>query len=130
MIIFSVFAFVIFETKRKQRPIPVIKAPRNESLDFIKTVGNLYFEQSDHKNIADKKIQYLLEYVRTHYHLSTTEITNPEFHEHLAHKSGNPIINVEGLFTMIDILQGKQSIHQDELRILNEKIEAFLKSKY
>jgi len=125
--IFAVIAFVLFEAKRKQRPIPIINVPRNESLDFIKTVGNLYYERNDHKNIAEKKIQYLLEYIRSHYHLSTSHITDPEFMEQIAHKSGKPLLNVEGLFNMIDILQKKQNIHPDELRMLNDKIEAFLK---
>ena len=125
--LFAVIAFVIFEAKRKQRPIPIITAPRNESLDFIKTVGNLYYEQNDHKNISEKKIQYLLDHIRSHYHLPTNDIKSLEFLDQVATKSGKPLINIEGLFAMIEILKRKEHVHSDELRILNDKIEAFLK---
>jgi hypothetical protein len=125
--IFTVLAFVFFEAKRKQKAIRIIQPPRNESLDFIKTVGNLYFESSDHKNIADKKIQYLFEYIRAHFNIHTIEFDNPEFYDQLANKSGKPLLNIEGLFTLIGILQKKEKVHENELRILNDKIEAFLK---
>ena len=125
--IFAVFAFVFFEAKRKQRPVPIIQPPRNDSLDFVKTVGNLYYENGDHKNIVEKKIQHLLDHIRSKFHLQTTNIGNQEFYEQLAKKSGKPLINVEGLFTLIEILQKKDRVHEDELKTLNSKIEAFLK---
>ena len=123
----GIFAFIFFEAKRRQRPIPIITPPRNESLDFVRTVGNLYYENGDHKNLAEKKIQYLLEYIRSHYNISTTDIESTDFKEQVSNKSGIPLLNVDGLFTMISILRGKETIHTDELRILNEKIEAFIK---
>jgi hypothetical protein len=117
--------FILFEAKRKQRPIPVLTPPRNESMDFIKTIGNLYFEKGDHKNLASKKIQYLLEFIRSHYHLPTNRF-DEDFFSLLSSKSGKPLINIEGLFTMIRILDKKEKIDGNELLVLNRKIEAFL----
>lgn len=126
--IFGILAFILFEAKRKQRPVPIISPLQNDSLEFIKTVGNLYYEGGDHKNIAEKRIQYLLEFIRSHYHLSTTDIDKEEFQNQLANKSGKPLLNIEALFTMIGILLKKDSIHEDELLILNRKIEAFIRT--
>jgi len=123
------FAFVFFEAKRKQRPIAILNPPNNDSLDFVKTVGNLYYESGNHKNIANKKIQYLLEHIRGHFYLNTTDINDPEFHRQLSRKSGKPSLNVEGLMTMIGIVSQKDQIHEDELRVLNNKIEALLEIK-
>ncbi len=123
--ILGLLMVVIFEARRKQRPIPVLTSPKNESLNFVKTVGNLYFEKSDHKNIAQKRINYILEYIRNVYHIPTNNIDDKFFHI-LSHKSGKPLINVEGLFTMISILQDKHKIDEEELMVLNKKIEAFL----
>jgi len=117
--------FVVFEAKRKQRPIPIILPPANESLNFVKTVGNLYYEKRDHKSIALKMINFLFDQIRSKYYLSTQEI-NKEFMQRLTHKSGKPLINVEGLMTLIDIVQTKDRIDSEELLTLNRKIEAFL----
>ena len=116
---------VIFGAKRMQRSIPVLTSPKNESLNFVKTVGNLYFEKSDHKNIAQKRISYILEYIRNVYHLPTNSL-DAGFFDILSHKSGKPLLNIEGLFIMISILQQKDKIDEEELMVLNKKIEAFL----
>lgn len=121
----TLILLILFESKRKQRAIPIIKPPANESLDFAKTVGNLYFEKGDHKNIANKMIGNLFEQIRTRYYLSTNDI-DEDFIQRLTQKSGKVLINVEGLMTMINIFRSKERIGADELMSLNRKIEAFL----
>ena len=75
--------------------------------------------------MATKKITYLIEYIRTHHHLPTNRY-NTEFFIQLSNKSGKPLVNIEALFTMIEILNKKEKIVGDELLILNRKIEALL----
>src|SRR5205085_7557129 len=58
----SVVLFIIFEAKRRQRIIPIIEPLANSTLEFTRTLGNLYLSKGDHKNIAAKKIQYFLGY--------------------------------------------------------------------
>src|SRR5579871_5141807 len=67
----TVIIFVFFEIKRRQRIIPVIEPLRNSTLDFVRTVGGVYFHQHNNKNIAEKKIQYFFEFIRSHFYLST-----------------------------------------------------------
>lgn len=52
--------------------------PKNTTLEFVKTVGNLFYRTQNHKNIAHKKITYFLNYLRTHYRLDTSHF-NEEF---------------------------------------------------
>jgi hypothetical protein len=49
--IFTLLLYVLLEMRRKQRIIPVITKPRNDSLDFVKTIGRLYYDKGDHKNL-------------------------------------------------------------------------------
>ena len=70
-LIISLIFFVIFRGRRDQRVIPIIKPLANTTLEFVETVGNLYFKQSNHKNIADKKITYFLDFIRIKYSLKT-----------------------------------------------------------
>ncbi|MBL0018352.1 MAG: hypothetical protein IPP17_18390 [Bacteroidetes bacterium] len=54
----GVLLFMVFESKRKQRIIPVIEPLNNTTLEFTKTVGILYFAHGDHKDISEKKIKF------------------------------------------------------------------------
>ena len=66
--------FYIFNAKRKQRIVPIIKPLANTTVDFTKTIGNLYYQEGDHGNIIDKKIIYFLEKIRNEYLIDTTKL--------------------------------------------------------
>ncbi len=86
-LIISLIFFVIFRGRRDQRVIPIIKPLSNTTLEFVETVGNLYFKQSNHKNIADKKITYFLDYIRIKYSLKTLNYLNDDLVKQLSEKS-------------------------------------------
>ncbi|HEY8389003.1 MAG TPA: hypothetical protein VIK74_10390, partial [Parasegetibacter sp.] len=74
-VVLLIFALLyLFESKRRQALIPVISRHRNTSLDFVRTVGALYFQKKDNKNLAQKIIAHFLERVRTKYNISTTTL--------------------------------------------------------
>ncbi len=125
LLIIFLLIFIVFEAKRKQRPIPVQLPPVNETLNFVRTVANLYYERGDHKNMALKKISFLFEQIRSRYYLATNEIDRA-FIQKLSNKSGKPLINVEGLITLIRIIQSKEKIDEEELLVLDRKIDSFL----
>lgn len=124
--IFAVLIFMIFETKRKQRIIPVVKPLANTSLEFVTTIGNLYYQTGDHKNIADKMITFFLEHIRTKYWLTTNKVT-PTFIHTLAKRSGHTEEEVKKLFTRIENIQNAPVIAAAELMELNKAIEDFNK---
>lgn len=115
--------YVIFAGKRTQRIIPVVEPLKNTSLDFVQTVGQLYYQQADHSNLARKKIQYFLTYVREQFGLSTN-IPDEEFKQTLARKSGVSEEDVQALFRQIAFSQQQMMSEYDLLR-LNELIEKF-----
>src|SRR6266496_5711388 len=85
--IFALLLFVLLEMRRKQRYIPFLPKPKNESLDFVKTIGRLYYDKGDHKNLCHKMAAYFLEYVRSRYKLATNNL-NENFIKLLQYKSG------------------------------------------
>jgi hypothetical protein len=117
--------FIMFEGKRKQRIIPIIEPVANNSLEFIKTVSNLYFAKGNHKNIADKKIVYFFDYIKNHYYLKTSD---PDFKNRLIAKSGIDEARVNHLLKYIDTVKYKSSLSGDDLIKLNKLIEDFLKN--
>jgi hypothetical protein len=120
----ALLLFMIFEAKRKQRIIPIIPPLQNTSLEFIGTIGNLYYQRSDHKNIAEKKILFFLEMIRSRYLLSPG-MNADTFVSQLARKAGKTEETVRQLFLQIDSVKGRASITKEELIALNKSIEAF-----
>ncbi len=120
----GILFFVIFEGKRKQRYIPIITPLKNQTLAFTRTIANMYYEKSEHKNIAEHKISYLLEYIRTKLHVPTITI-NDQFYSYVASRSGNSNEKVVALFKFIDQVHLKNTITQEELIKLNTLIEEF-----
>ncbi|MCB0836123.1 MAG: DUF4350 domain-containing protein [Bacteroidetes bacterium] len=124
VIILALILYAAFEAKRTQRTIPIIKPHPNTTLDFTETVGRLYFQQNDHKNVASKKIKFFLAYIREHYFLKTHEFTT-EFLETLAGKSGIPLPEIQNIFRLIDWIGKTEKISEEQLIQLNHYIDKF-----
>jgi hypothetical protein len=122
--ILSLVLFMIFEAKRKQRIIPVIKPLQNTTLEFVGAIGNLYYQNNQHKSIAEKKINFLLEHIRTKYWMSTVKLDD-SFIYALARKAGKPDADVRDLFNTIQAIHAKENLSAEELIALNSKIEKF-----
>ncbi len=118
--------FICFEMKRRQRIIPVIDPLKNTSVDFVKVVGKVYYQQRDNRDIAHKKISYFLEYVRSSYRLKTTNL-DQEFLAVLVIKSGVEEALVQQLIEMIDKVNNTVMVNDDQLISLNKLIEKFYK---
>src|SRR5690606_36227948 len=73
--IFTLLSILLLETKRKQRIIPIIKPLQNTSLNFIKTIGNLYFQKKNNNDIGQKMTNHFTEYIRSNYHIPATELS-------------------------------------------------------
>lgn len=119
--------FLIFESKRRQRAIPVVLPPRNTTLEFVETTGRLYFQQGNHSNLAIKKITFFLEKVRTKFYINTS-VLDENFIESLASKSGVPQEEIRILvkeFERIKKTAGNTNISEKQLLELNKKIESF-----
>jgi hypothetical protein len=118
--------FILFEMKRRQRIIPIIEPLKNTSVDFVKTVGKVYYQQRDNRDIVQKKIGYFLEYVRINFRLKTTKL-DAEFTTNLALKSGVNEKVVQQLIETINKVNNAAVVNDQELINLNKLIEKFYK---
>ena len=98
--------------------------PQNTTMEFVKTVGNLFYRTKNHKNIVHKKITYFLSHIRTHYRMDTSQF-DEEFQEKLEKKSGQPREEVDALLTLIQKLEEQTEVSKQELLALNRKIDVF-----
>ncbi|KFF06179.1 DUF4350 domain-containing protein [Flavobacterium reichenbachii] len=122
----GILIFALFNAKRKQRIVPILKPLSNSTVDFTKTIGNLYYQEGDHRNIIDKKIIYFLEKIRTEYLIETTSL-NDEFVKKLHYKTGKSETDIQELVFLIN--EHRNSYHgslEEDLIRINNAIEKIL----
>ncbi|MBO9201830.1 MULTISPECIES: DUF4350 domain-containing protein [Niastella] len=116
----------LFESKRKQRIIPVIPPLNNASVDFVKTVGRLYFQRHDNKNLALKMTTHFQDHVRNKYGIRTA-LSDPEFENKLAWKTGYNPRNLKNLLFYMNTLPEMIDVSDGDLLLFNRKLEHFYK---
>lgn len=122
--VIAVLLYMVFVSKRKQRIIPVVQPPKNDTVDFTKTIGGLYYESRDYSSIINKKISYFLEKVRVNYYLNTENL-NKDFINRLSIKSNKDLRQTEDIVHFISHLRSKPMHNENELKQLNKKIALF-----
>ena len=126
--IIALLLYILVNIKRKQRVINESKPNNNTTVAFTETVGRLYLQKKNNKNIAEKMITYFYEHIRNSYFLNTTEVNN-DFMNTLSGKSGVSIETTQKLFGTIDKLNAGKNVNDIELLRLNELIQKFYKNR-
>jgi hypothetical protein len=124
VVVVGLLFYAFFAGKRTQRVIPVVEPPRNTSLEFVQTVGRVYYQQGDHNNLGQKMIYYFLAGIRERYGLSTTVLDN-EFAETLSRRTG---VNLEETRELVQTLQAARrtvTLSEEDVLVLNNAIERF-----
>ncbi len=127
LILLGLLLYLIFGSKRRQRVIPAYTPPQNTSLDFIRTLGDLYLRNRDHSDLAQKKTTYLWEFIRERY-LIKVQQNNAETARHLSQKSGIRQEAVQELLQLSFELNQHEAVSLKELKELNQHIEYFYKN--
>lgn len=100
LFVFGMLGFMIFQGRRKQRVVPILEPLLNTTVEFAKTIGNLYYQEGDHHTVIDRKIIYFLEKIRIDYLIDTSRL-DEAFARKLQQKSGKPIEDVENALRLI-----------------------------
>ncbi len=124
--IFTLLLYVLIEMRRKQRFIPLITRTRNETLEFVKTIGRLYYDKGDHKNLCRKMAAYFLEHVRNRYKLAPASL-GEDFVKNLQFKTGCPEAEIRGIVSYIKWLDETPAVNHLQLIQFHKQLEAFYK---
>lgn len=124
--LYGMLLYLFFEGKRTQRIIPVINPKQNTTLDFIKTIGQLYYHKKDNLSLAHRKIEHLKWNI-----LKKTGIRfegyTPEFRDKLVHKTGLTASEVKELTQWMENIELAQNISDKDLIFFNQMVESFHK---
>ncbi len=123
----TIILYMIFASKRIQRIIPIINPPSNTSLEFVQTIGRLYYQKQDHLNIAQKKIHHWKNYIRTQFGLIYDQ-SDEYFTEALSKKTGIELQEIKILISNIGYVERATDLSESDLLLTNQKIERFYKS--
>lgn len=127
LLIILLALYILQEMRRKQRIIPAIARPRNDSLEFVKTIGRLYHEKRDNKNLAKKMAAYFLEHIRNRYKLSTNRLDD-EFITSLGRKTAQLENNIREIISFINNIDETDEIADQQLADFHKKLEEFYKT--
>jgi len=122
--IFSLVIFVLYEIKRRQRIIPIADPLKNASVEYAHVVGSVYYHERNNLDIAKKKINYFMEYLRTRYFLKTNEIGS-DFATLLMEKTGINEPSAKTLTRYFIQIPQMRTLSDQELISLNQSIEFF-----
>lgn len=120
----TLLLFVLMEARRKQRMIPEWTRPKNDSMDFVKTIGRLYYDKGDHKNLVKKMSSYFLEHVRSKYKLSTQAIDD-DFITAVHNKTSYPVEELRSIIVFINFAEDAPAISEGQLSDFHKQLELF-----
>ena len=70
VIVLLMILYVLFKGKREQKPIAVLEPPFNQSVEFISTLGMLYYEKRNNQDILLKRWYFLQRKLAQRYSIS------------------------------------------------------------
>jgi hypothetical protein len=124
LFIMTVVFFVVFQSRRRQRIIPVIPRPVNKTLAFIKTIARLYMKTANHKIMARKKAAHLMAFLRMHYRIKSFPLVQADAHG-LAKRMSLPGDLLEQASHVIAEINAGGPVSSTRLIYINQFIDRF-----
>ena len=124
LLVYGLLLYIFFNSKRSQRIVPVIKPLRNTTVEFVQTIGNLYYQQGNTANVIDKKIVFFLDRIRKGYFIDTSKL-DERFAEKLKSKSEKDIELITEIIDFINEFRKNKTAEKKDLIHINKLIEAF-----
>ncbi len=122
--LYGLLLYVLFNAKRRQRIVPIIKPLKNTTIEFTQSIGNLYLQEINATSITAKKIIYFLDKIRNRYYLDTKTLDD-EFVKRLHTKSGKDIQLIKEIVYRINKFNKNKYAEQENLIYFNQLMENF-----
>lgn len=130
LMVFSLLVYMLFASKRKQGIIPVVEEKANDTLNFTRTIGQLYYNVNNNKDIGQKRIDFFMSNLRKRYQIFS-ETLDDDFCEKLHQVSGVSIEEIKKLVVNFNIIRGVQNVSDDRIIEQDKLIESFYsKTRY
>jgi len=118
--------YLIFRTRRRQRIIPVLPPNKNASLDFISTIGSLYYLQKDHQQLGEQQKNLFLNFVRDRYDVNSLKL-DETFVNRLHGKSNVPKSEIQNIVNKISTINSTTFREENQLAAFYRMLSKFYK---
>ncbi|MFN3801123.1 DUF4350 domain-containing protein [Belliella pelovolcani] len=127
-IIAMLLLWIVFEGRRKQRSIPIVKPLENQTVAFAETISAMYLEKNAYRENIEQQIALFMDYCRTSFRLGLESVEDDL--RKLAARSSYPLEKTKDLFAYIEILRHKQECTSADVIALNKIINEFKKYQH
>lgn len=117
----GIILYLLFKSKRKQRVIPVLDTYPNESLDLIKTIGELYFNTANNKKASTKKVNHFFIFLNRTIGLDRSA-GKEEMKKLIASKTTLSGEDISQMLNLIENLEVQESVSDGQLLALQKYI--------
>lgn len=124
LLLIAAVLFILFRSKRRQRKIPVIPPNTNTSLEYIKTVGRIYYKQKNHRKLAVLMRQLFYFYVWQNYHLSMKTI-DKFLIQQISERAHLPEEDIDKIFYWTNYIEQQKNIASSELEMFYKALHHF-----
>lgn len=121
-----VLVYMLFQSKRRQRIIPVIKPFENSTLQFVGTVARLYYNRGEHTSLAKKKVMYFMERLRIKYQ-TPVDFLDEDSIQAISARAGVGEAVTRAVFKYSHHLRMATHVTEKELIEYNKQVEEFWK---
>lgn len=119
--------FVVFTARRRQRVVPIVEPLKNNSVEFVKSIGNLYLQEGEILDMMAKKGQYFLYRVRTELLIDTQELDDV-FAGKLQQKTGKDLREIQQAVKFIKRSQNPYThVTREDLIRMNKVLDHILR---
>lgn len=116
--------YLLFRAKRQQKVIPVLEQNKNTSLEFVATIGRLYFLQHNHRKLCLQKMQFFLSEVRAQFGLATNQLDD-DFVQKLASSAEVPVELINKILLYHKNIEASNYVSENTLVEFHQLISSF-----
>ncbi|HKK39898.1 MAG TPA: hypothetical protein VJ949_10805 [Cryomorphaceae bacterium] len=116
--------YIINSMRRKQRAIPVVSLPENQTSAYLDMVYRLFRKEGSHRDIVHSQVKLLQSFLRNRYSLNAYKL-NDEFYELASAKLKLDKNYIEQFFKQLERSRYNSTLDDSELLKIDREITEF-----
>lgn len=124
LLLVGILLYMLFLSRRRQRIIPVLQKNSNTTLEFLNTIGHLYFLQNNHQQLVMQKMQYFRNFVRERYNVQGLEL-DEDFKQKLQQRSEVKAPIIDKILLMYKNIKNASLVTENTLIDFHKAMEQF-----
>jgi len=116
--------YIINSMRRKQRAIPVILLPENQTSAYLDMVYGLFRKEGNHRDIVQSQVRLLQSFLRNRYNLNANKL-NDDFYELASAKLKLDKNYLEHFFKQLERTRYNSTLNDSELLKIDRQITEF-----